>query len=168
MTVPISEQLDLCHHDPKDPHPGLTAAQKMKAAAEIVGKLDEDDLGRLLAIMGVVPCKAKQQRVEQVLILLGGDIHSLRSHDAELARWQAQSAAMPEDAEKPEPVSPHRYLIQARFPGQSDRSFIVGQPLTDFDRAMQDANSLPTEWSELFVLVQDDTGRIVREVKVRG
>lgn len=168
MSVPISEHLDLCYQDPKDPHPGLTAAQRMKAAAEIVGKLDEDDLGRLLAIMGVVPCKVKQERVEQLLILLGGDIHSLRSHDAELARWQARSAAMPSETCEREPVSKNRYLIQARFLGQSDRSFIVGQPLTDFDTAMQDANSLPTEWSELFVLVQDDTGRIVREVKVRG
>lgn len=168
MTVPIIEHLDLCYDDPNDPHPGLTAAQKMKAAAEIVGKLDEDDLGRLLAIMGVVPCKAKQERVEQLLILLGGDIHSLRSYGSELARWQARSAAMPAEKREREPVSAHRYLIQARFPGQSDRSFIVGQPLTDFDRAMQDANSLPTEWTELYVLVQDDTGRTVREIKVRG
>jgi hypothetical protein len=62
-TLPVSERLDLCYHDPGDPHPGLTTAQKMKVAVAIVGKLDEDDLGSLLAIMGVVPCKAKQDRV---------------------------------------------------------------------------------------------------------
>jgi hypothetical protein len=66
-----------------DPHPGLTAAKRMKAAADIIAKLSDDDLGCLLAIVGVVPCPAKAERIEQVLILLGGDVHSLRWLESE-------------------------------------------------------------------------------------
>ena len=157
---------------PGDPHPGLTAARKMKAPAEIIGKLDTDELRQLLAIVGVVPCTEKRDQVEQVLLLLGGDIHSLRSLDAEEDRWRGRAADAPNELREsaPAPVAEVlSYLIQARVRGQPAHctSFIVGPPLTDFDKAMQDASALPADWSELYVLVQDASGRIVRQVKVR-
>lgn len=155
-----------------DPHPGLTAARKMKAAAEIIGKLDTDDLRQLLTILGVVPCAGKQERVEQMLVLLGGDIHSLRSLDAEEDRWRQRATEAIDEVREPAPTPVEnvlRYLIQARVRGQPAycRPFIVGPPLTNFEKAMNDASALPADWDELYVLIQDGSGRIVRQVKVR-